>query len=58
MLSTVLCCCYGSVNVFGSSEYGDGSDIMDAWLDCINELDYRRASTKSSDMRMVSAELS
>lgn len=43
------------MNVFGSEEYGEGSDIMDAWLDCIHELDYRRAATNTSDMRLVSA---
>lgn len=50
--SNCTTCC--SVNVFGPNEYGEASDIMDAWVDCVEELAYRKVATNITDMKMVS----
>jgi hypothetical protein len=46
----VLLCSY---NIFGDKDVFDYTDALPAWLDCLNELEYRRAATGIPDMKMV-----
>jgi hypothetical protein len=42
-----------SFNAFGLNGTFDYVEVIDAWDDCIAELDYQKAVTNTSDMKMV-----